>query len=144
MTGQRVESAADEDAGADLVVVAIRGVAIGILIGSAMIAVVLWGVRTLQMSSPSESPQLGSAPGVLLVAGTFGGLLAATAVAFSLMAPIGSLYRRGALAMVSGFGTLVASLVTSPLDRGLGRPGLLLLALACAAGGLWLGRRARR
>jgi len=65
-------------------------------------------------------------------------------VAFTLMAPIGSLYRRGALAMVSGFGTLVASLVTIPLDRGLGRPGLLLLALACAAGGLWLGRRARR
>ncbi|HUL70371.1 MAG TPA: hypothetical protein VLT17_09090 [Gemmatimonadales bacterium] len=144
MIDQQLESVTAEDTGGHLVVLAIRSVALGMLIGSAVIALVLWGVRTLQLSSPPESPQLGSAPGVLLVAGTFGGLFMGGAVAFRLMAPIGSLYRRGALAMVSGFGTLVVSLVTIPLDRALGRTGLLFQALACALGCLWLARRARR
>jgi len=139
-----IEADGSEDASGDLVVLAIRSVAIGIFFGTAVIALALWGVRTLQLSSPPEPPQLGSAPGMLLVAGTFGGLLAGGAVAWSLMAPIGSLYRRGALSMVGGFGTLVVSLLTIPLDRSLGRAGLLLLALACAAGCLWLGLRARR
>jgi hypothetical protein len=144
MIDQQLESVTADDTGGHLVVLAIRSVALGMLIGSAVIALALWGVRTLQLSSPPESPQLGSAPGVLLVAGTFGGLFMGGAVAFRLMAPIGSLYRRGALAMVSGFGTLVVSLVTIPLDRALGRTGLLLQALACALGCLWLARRARR
>jgi hypothetical protein len=139
-----VEADGTEDASGDLVVLAIRSVALGVLFGTAVVALTLWGVRTLQLSSPPEPPQLGSAPGMLLVAGTFGGLLAGGAVAWSLMAPIGSLYRRGALSMVSGFGTLVVSLLAIPLDRSLGRAGLLLLALACAAGCLWLGLRARR
>ncbi len=139
-----VEADGTEDASGDLVVLAIRSVALGILFGTAVVALTLWGVRTLQLSSPPEPPQLGSAPGMLLVAGTFGGLLAGGTVAWSLMAPIGSLYRRGALSMVSGFGTLVVSLLTIPLDRSLGRAGLLLLAFACAAGCLWLGLRARR
>jgi len=144
MTDQRLESAAAEDTDGDLVVLAIRSVTLGILIGTAVVAVALWGVRTLQLSSPPEPPQLGSPPGVLLVAGTFGGLLTAGVVAWTLMAPIGSYYRRGALAMVSGFGTLVVSVLTIPLDRAFGRTGLMLLALACAAGSLWLGLRARR
>jgi hypothetical protein len=139
-----IEADGTEDASGELVVLAIRSVVLGVLFGTAVIALALWGVRTLQLSSPPEPPQLGSAPGMLLVAGTFGGLLAGGAVAWSLMAPIGSLYRRGALSMVSGFGTLVVSLLTIPLDRSLGRAGLLLLALACAAGCLWLGLRARR
>jgi hypothetical protein len=144
MTGQGIESTGAPDAEGDLVILAIRSVVLGILIGTALIALVLWGVRTLQLSSPPETPQLGSAPGMLLLAGTFGGLFIAGAVAWSLMAPIDSYYRRGALAMVSGFGTLVVSLLTIPLDGALGRTGLMLLALACAAGSLWLGLRARR
>ncbi|MGH7701821.1 MAG: hypothetical protein ACREMO_01915, partial [Gemmatimonadales bacterium] len=66
--------------------------------------------------------------------------LVAAGAAWTLMAPITSYFRRGALAILSGFATLVVSLVAVPVDRFLGRPGLAALAGGCALGCFLLSR----
>jgi hypothetical protein len=52
------------------------------------------------------------------------------------MSPIASAYRRGAFAMVAGLATLLAAMITAPVDQVLGRWGLL--GLGAAAGLLFL------
>jgi hypothetical protein len=113
--------------------VAARSIAFAVLFGTGLIAIALWGVRTVQLTQP-EPPAPGTfgLAGLMLIAGTLGGPLAAAAAAFALMAPIGSYYRRGGLALVGGFATIVVATVTMPVDQRYGRPGLLALAAACA------------
>jgi hypothetical protein len=74
----------------------------------------------------------GLAPALLLFGGTLGGVLVAGLLAWRLLAPIGSLYRRGALAVVSGFATILFMLVSIPIHQTMGRPGLAGLAAALA------------
>jgi hypothetical protein len=77
----------------------------------------------------------------ILVAGTLTGLVLATAVAWALMGVIGSTYRRGGLAIVCGFATVVLMLICVPINQALGRPGLLaLLGLSAASSGLFARR----
>ena len=81
----------------------------------------------------------------LLLAGTFGGLLLAGVVTWRLLARIDSAYRRGGLALVSSFATVILMLVTMPLNQAAGRAGLLGLRGGGRGGaGLLLARRARR
>lgn len=80
----------------------------------------------------------------LLFGGTVGGILIAAGAAWRLLGPVSSAYRRGGLAMVSGFATVLLMLVCIPINQLLGRPGLVaLLALSCVTAAL-LARRARR
>ncbi len=124
---------------------AVASVVFGVLLGTAVIAVSLWGVRTLQASRPTATaPDPSGAPVILLLAGTLGGTFLATAAAWTLMSPVGSLYRRGGLAMVSGFASLVLALLAMPLDGFFGRTGLLAYAVVCALGCLALSRKAFR
>jgi hypothetical protein len=119
----------------------LRALPFGILFGTAVIAMVLWLVRTLQMQSPqATTPESGGPQAMLLLAGTLAGVLAGGAATWSLLKPVESLYRRGALSMVAGFASLVAALIAMPLDRSFGRMGLLALAAAAVLGCLWLGR----
>jgi hypothetical protein len=125
--------------------VAARSIAFAVLFGTGLIAIALWGVRTMQLDNPAPpAPGTFGPGGVILIAATLGGPLAAAAAAFALMAPIGSYYRRGGLAMVGGFATVVVALVTMPVDQRFGRPGLLTLAALCALSCLLLALRARR
>ncbi|MFI5210661.1 MAG: hypothetical protein ACHQ2E_09470 [Gemmatimonadales bacterium] len=125
--------------------VAARSLAFAVLFGTGLIAIALWGVRTMQLDNPvPPTPGTFGPTGVILAAATLGGPLAAAAAAFALMAPIGSYYRRGGLAMVGGFATVVVALVTMPVDQRFGRPGLLALAALCAVSCLLLALRARR
>lgn len=80
----------------------------------------------------------------LLLAGTGAGIGLAAGAAWRLLAPIGSVYRRGGLAIVSAFATIVAMLLTMPIHTFLGQRGLLALAAACAIGCLLLRRRIGR
>jgi hypothetical protein len=118
--------------------VALCSVLFGIFFGTGVIALALWGVRTLQLAQAPDSPAR-NAPALLLLGGTFGGLLSASIVAWVLMAPVTSAYRRGGLAVVSGFTTLVLALLAIPVDRALGRTGLLVLGALCGAGCVWIG-----
>ncbi len=121
--------------------VAVRSICFGILFGLSLTAALLWVVRTAQLSSPQplDGPPSGTIVNLLLLAWLGGGGLA-TASAFSLMRPLTSLYRRGGLAMVAGFATLVVSFVTQPVDALWGRSGLLGLAAGATALCLLLGR----
>jgi len=93
---------------------------------------------------PATGPTPEGAPLALLLAGTMGGLLLAGVVTWHLLARIDSAYRRGGLAMVSSFATVILMLVTMPLNQAAGRAGLLALAAVAAGAGLLLARRARR
>jgi hypothetical protein len=106
--------------------------AFGVCFGLGVTSALLWVVRTVQLSTPQS---VGGRPDEtivnLLLLAWLGSAALATAAAFSLMRPLTSLYRRGGLAMVAGFATLVVSFITQPVDALYGRAGLLgLSALA--------------
>ena len=80
----------------------------------------------------------------LLFGGTVAGLLTAALAAWRLLRPIESPYRRGGLAVVASFATVLLMLVCIPINQMLGRPGLLiLLVLSCVSAAL-LARQATR
>ena len=79
-----------------------------------------------------------------LFGGTLSGIALAGWAAWSLLGPIESAYRRGGLAMVSGFATVVLMLICIPINQLLGRIGLVILLALSAVAAALLGRRARR
>jgi hypothetical protein len=80
----------------------------------------------------------------LLVGGTLAGILGAACTAWRLLEPVGSLYRRGALSIVSAFATVPLMLVCIPVNQQFGRSGLLLLLAASGVLTIALARQARR
>lgn len=115
----------------------------GTLLGVAVQALVTWTVRGLQGTavSPARPPSLSSTPALVLLLGTLGGILTAAIATWTLLAPIRNPWRQAMLAMIAGLGSFVVSLLTIPIDRRFGRPGLLALALLAALFGLLLARR---
>ena len=137
ITGPTGEPAAPQQVGP-----ALRAMATATLLGTGVIAVSLWAARALQVSTPAVA---GAPPStsvfIIVVGGTLGGLAAATIVAWTLLAPLVSAYRRGGLSMVSGFATALAMLPAMAVEQIGGRWGLpgygaitLLLALLLARG----------
>jgi hypothetical protein len=92
----------------------------------------------------APSIDLGSPPAILLLAGTFGGPAVAAATAFALLGPIDNFYRRGMLAVVCAFATVVGMLLCFPAHGFFGSAGLAGLMLLCIAGAALLGRRVVR
>jgi hypothetical protein len=67
----------------------------------------------------------------VLFGGTLAGVLLAAFAAWRLLSPVTSTYRRGGLAMVCAFATVLAMLLCIPVHKMLGRSGLLgLLSLS--------------
>lgn len=131
------------DATRDLVGLAIRGMSFALLLGSAIVALVLWTVRQLVTSqSPTKLADQGVAP-ALLLGGTLAAMGASALAAWFRLAPIGSYYRRGGLSMVCGFATFAVAVLAAPLHHFLGSPGLLGLAAVSLLGMALLGRRLR-
>ena len=75
--------------------------------------------------------------------GTLAGLVLSGAVAWRLLSPLGSAYRRGGLAMVSAFATVIAMLLCIPVNQLLGHSGLGGLSVLSLLASLLLARRAR-
>jgi hypothetical protein len=71
-------------------------------------------------------------------------VLAAAGMAWWLLGPIESTYRRGGLAMVCGFATILLMLICIPVHQLLGRSGLFGLMGLCTVAAALLARRARR
>ncbi len=117
------------------------GVGAGALIGLAIISGIVLGVDWLR--SASQTPQLNTSF-YLLVVGTLVGILAAAFSAWRLLAPLGSVYRRGALSIVCSFATVLLMLVCIPVHQLLGRFGLLGLILVSSLIAAVLAHRARR
>jgi len=115
-------------------------------VGSAVamgLAVVTATTLVVDALRPSSGePNLG-APFQLLLWGTMAGIAIAAVVAWRLLAPVTSAYRRGGLALVSAFATVIVMLVCIPVNQMLGRPGLAgLIALSLVVSAL-LARRTR-
>ncbi|MFL5472681.1 MAG: hypothetical protein ACJ8AM_10020 [Gemmatimonadales bacterium] len=119
----------------------VSGVGAGALVGLAIISGIVLGVDWLR--SGSQTPQL-NASFYLLVVGTLAGILAAAFSAWWLLAPVGSVYRRGALSIVCSFATVLLMLVCIPVHQLLGRIGLLGLILISSLIAALLAHRARR
>jgi hypothetical protein len=80
----------------------------------------------------------------LLFGGTVAGILAAAGAAWRLLQPIPSLYRRGGLAIVAGFATVLLMLVCIPIHQTFGQAGLLVtLGLSGVAAALFAARSRR-
>jgi hypothetical protein len=105
---------------------------------------VAFAVRTLQANRPAPAAiDLGGAPAMTLLGGTFLACLVAAVATWKIMARARSPYRQGMLAMVTFFASFVGSVIAWPIDRAWGRPGLLMLVLV-AAGLAALGWRSVR
>jgi hypothetical protein len=97
----------------------------------------------LRPPAGTTEPALG-APLYILLFGTLGGLVLAGVVAWRLLRPLQSTYRRGGLAMVSAFATVVLMQIYRPLDAAFGVPALLAGAVLAGVAAWLLARRARR
>ncbi len=130
----------------DYVPLAMAAMGFAVTAGTAIIALVTWTVRTLQAAAPpATTPSLGSAPAVILLAGTLGGMLFSAAAVWVALQPVRSPYRQGGLAMATTFATFLVSAVASFLaDNFGGRGGLLLLAVLAMLGAWRTGRAVGR
>ena len=127
----------------DPVSLAATALGAGLSAGLALVGATVAALDAVRPEPGTAEPALG-VPLYLLAAGTLGGLVLAGVVAWRLLAPLDSTYRRGGLALVSAFATVPVMLLYQPLDAAFGTPALLAAA-ALAAGAAWLlSRLARR
>lgn len=115
----------------------------GLSAGLAIVGVTVAAMSALRPPAGATEPALG-APLYLLLFGTMAGLVLAGVVAWRLLAPLQSTYRRGGLALVSAFATVVIMQIYRPLDAAFGVPALLGGAALAGALAWLLARRARR
>ena len=127
----------------DPVSLAATALGAGLSAGLALVGATVAALDALRPPPGTAEPALG-APLYLLAAGTLGGLVLAGVVAWRLLAPLDSTYRRGGLALVSAFATVPIMQLYQPLDAAFGTPALLAAAALAAAAAWLLSRRARR
>ena len=114
----------------------------GMAFGLAAVTVTVLGVDLVRPTAPPPSLTTGAAF-YLLAFGTLGGLLLAGVVAWLLMAPIPSTYRRGGLSLVTGFATVLLMLLCMLANQLAGRLGLVTLGVAALAVAVLLAAGAR-
>jgi hypothetical protein len=115
----------------------------GMAFGLTVVTLTVIGVDVLRPVTPS--PTIAAGPAFyLLVFGTIGGLVLAGLVAWHLLAPILSTYRRGGLSLVTGFATVLPMLLCMGVNQAAGRLGLAALSAVAFALFLLLAAMARR
>ena len=122
---------------------ALRAMGAGVAFGVAVISVTALGVDVLKGGARSATPDLG-APLYLLFFGTLAGLVLAGVVAWRLLSPVHSIYRRGGLSVVSGLATVLPMWLCAAANQLAGRAGLIGLGAVALALSLLLARGARR
>jgi hypothetical protein len=127
----------------DPIRLAVLAMGSAVAFGLAVVSATVLAVDLLRPASPSDAPQLG-APLYLLFFGTLAGLLLAGMVAWRLLSPILSTYRRGGLSVVSGLSTVLAMLLCIPVHQLAGRRGLIALGALALVVSFVLARGARR
>ena len=111
--------------------------------GLAAVSLTVLGVDYLRPATPPPNPASGPAF-YLLMLGTLFGLVLAGAVAWRLLAPVLSTYRRGGLSLVTAMATVLPMLLCMAVNQLAGRTGLVTLALAAVLAALVLAGLARR
>jgi hypothetical protein len=127
----------------DPIRLALRAMGAGVAFGVAVISATTFGVAALKAGAPSAAPAMG-APLYLLFFGTLAGLVLAGAVAWRLLSPVRSTYRRGGLSVVSGLATVLPMWLCALVNQAAGLPGLAGLGVAALALSILLARGARR
>jgi hypothetical protein len=125
----------------DPVRLALLAMGSAVAFGLAVVSATVFGVDLLRPAAPSTA--LG-APLYLLFFGTLAGVLLSGIVAWRLLSPILSTYRRGGLSVVSGLTTVLAMLLCIPVHQLAGRRGLAALGGLALLVSLFLARGARR
>jgi hypothetical protein len=115
----------------------------GMAFGLAAVSLTVLGVDYLRPATPPPNPASGPAF-YLLMLGTLFGLVLAGAVAWRLLAPVLSTYRRGGLSLVTAMATVLPMLLCMAANQLAGRTGLVALALAAVLAALVLAGLARR
>ena len=115
----------------------------GMAFGLAAVSLTVLGVGYLRPATPPPNPASGPAF-YLLMLGTLFGLVLAGAVAWRLLAPVLSTYRRGGLSLVTAMATVLPMLLCMAVNQLAGRTGLVTLALAAVLAALVLAGLARR
>ena len=113
----------------------------GACAGLAIISAVVVGVDSLRQNGSTTDL---NASFYVLVLGTLAGLLTAALATWWLLAPVGSVYRRGALSIVCAFATVLLMLICIPVHQLLGRIGLMGLVAVSGLATVVLAHRARR
>jgi NhaP-type Na+/H+ or K+/H+ antiporter len=127
----------------DPVSLAAAALGAGLSAGLALVGATVAATAALRPPAGTTEPALGVAF-YILAFGTVGGLVLAGVVAWWLLRPLESTYRRGGLALVSAFATVLVMQVYRPLDAAFGVPALLVAAALAGALAWLLARWARR
>lgn len=109
--------------------------------GLVVITTTVLGVDALRTSSTGNNLDLTFS---LLVIGTLSGVLLASFSTWRLLAPLGSVYRRGGLSIVAGFATVLLMLICIPVNQLFGRSGLGVLLMLFGVASWGLSRSLRR
>jgi hypothetical protein len=137
-------TAESESAPEDPFGLVLGGIAFGLVLGLALQALVGFAVRTAQASAPPAGGlDLNSLPARILLVGTAVAALGAGMATWRVVSPLRHPWRQGMVAILAGFGSFALAVVTLPVDRLLGRPGLIGLALLAGFAAAWLARRLR-
>lgn len=126
--------------GVDLAGLAMRTLSLAASLGAALQFLVLWGTRALMSgAAPTDQPDVG---GVFyfVIFGTMASMGVGGGTAWTLLAPVGSVWRRAGLSAIAAFATLVAGAVAVPIDANFGPAALLGAAAIMALPALWAGR----
>ncbi len=119
---------------------ALCSLAAGAFTGAAVACVTALGFDMLGPRAPTPS----AVHVVLLIVGMVGGPLLGAFLTFWLLEPLTSMYRRGGLAVVAGFGGFVAMFAGMPVHQAFGQAGLGGFALLFATAGAAFFARARQ
>jgi hypothetical protein len=115
----------------------------GMAVGVAAVRLIVLGVDYLRPMAPAAHAASGPAF-YLLMFGTMFGLVLAGVVAWWLLAPVLSVYRRGGLSLVTAMATVLPMLLCMAANQLGGRAGLVGLALAALLVAALLAARVRR
>lgn len=120
----------------DLIPLAFSTVGFSILLGTAIMSLFLLINRAMVRDlGPNATPDVNQPAANVLLVGAFCTLIIPALATWALLSPVDSSYRRGGLAMVSGFGAILVSLLSIPLNElggQLGLVGLLVGSLVVA------------
>jgi len=131
----------------DLVPLAVSSIGFCVLLGTAIMTGCLLLNRFLVQdlpASPGARPDVNQPAATVLMIGAASTLIVPALTAWLLLSPVEVTYRRFGFAMVSGFGAIVVSLVSVPINEFLGLGGLAGLLVVSRLACLLLGARIRR
>lgn len=125
----------------DPVLRALAGLATGAATGAAIVTVGLLILRSVQRGRVAETQDQGFA---LLAATVLLAIVVAAGTGWLLSSGIAEAWRRGVIATLAVFGTVMLSLVAVPADLLAGRAGLAGYLALLVAGAAWARVQARR